>query len=96
MLVYPSGVDVSSSAPRFLAARLREHRRARGTRWRRLNAGRWDSLSTGQQAVNRSHAKSVHDNGPSAAATAMEPIGCVWITRTTAAKTAALQATALR
>ncbi|MER7485042.1 transposase family protein [Streptomyces sp. NPDC126497] len=40
MLVYPSGVDVFSSALRFLAARLREHRRALGTRWRRLNAGR--------------------------------------------------------
>jgi hypothetical protein len=40
MLVYPSGVDVSSSALRFLAARLREHRRALGTRWRRLSAGR--------------------------------------------------------
>ncbi|MET7737672.1 transposase family protein [Streptomyces sp. NPDC005402] len=40
MLVYPSGVDVSSSALRFLAACLKEHRRALGTRWRRLNAGR--------------------------------------------------------
>ncbi|MGW5255828.1 IS5 family transposase [Streptomyces sp. NPDC004012] len=40
MLVHPSGVDVSSSALRFLAARLREHRRALGTLWRRLNAGR--------------------------------------------------------
>jgi hypothetical protein len=40
MLVYPSGVDVSTSALRFLAARLRERRRALGTRWRRLNAGR--------------------------------------------------------
>lgn len=40
MLVYPSGVDVSSSALRFLAARLREHRRSLGTRWRRLNADR--------------------------------------------------------
>ncbi|MFD4511212.1 IS5 family transposase [Streptomyces sp. NPDC058457] len=40
MLVYPSGVDVSSSALRFLAARLREHRRVLGTRWRRLSAGR--------------------------------------------------------
>ncbi|MET8138601.1 IS5 family transposase [Streptomyces sp. NPDC005251] len=40
MFVYPSGVDVSSSALRFLAARLREHRRALGTRWRRLTAGR--------------------------------------------------------
>ena len=40
MLVYPCGLDVSSSALRFLAARLREHRRALGTRWRRLTAGR--------------------------------------------------------
>ncbi|MGW0881556.1 helix-turn-helix domain-containing protein, partial [Streptomyces sp. NPDC002671] len=40
MLVYPSGVDVSSSALRFLAQRLRERRRLIGTRWRRLSAGR--------------------------------------------------------
>lgn len=39
MLVYPSGVEVFSSALRFLAARLRERRRALGTRWRRQNAG---------------------------------------------------------
>ncbi|MEW2079594.1 IS5 family transposase [Streptomyces sp. NPDC013433] len=40
MPVYPSGLDVSSSALRFLVARLREHRRRLGTRWRRLSAGR--------------------------------------------------------
>lgn len=40
MLAYPSGVDVSGSALRFLAARLKEHRRALDTRWRRLSAGR--------------------------------------------------------
>ncbi|KMS65825.1 transposase, partial [Streptomyces viridochromogenes] len=40
MLVYPSGIDVSGSALRFLSARLRDHRRQRGTRWRRLNPGR--------------------------------------------------------
>ncbi|WP_406464431.1 IS5 family transposase [Streptomyces sp. NBC_01622] len=40
MLGYPSGLDLSSSALRFLTARLREHRRALGTRWRRLSAGR--------------------------------------------------------
>ena len=40
MLVYPSGVGVSSSALRFLAARLRERRRVPGTRRRRLSAGR--------------------------------------------------------
>ncbi|WP_069814599.1 IS5/IS1182 family transposase [Streptomyces sp. TP-A0874] len=40
MLVYPSGVDVSSSALRFLAQELRRHRRVIGSRWRRLSAGR--------------------------------------------------------
>ena len=40
MLVYPSGVDVSSSALRLLSTRLRQHRRAIGSRWRRLSAGR--------------------------------------------------------
>ncbi|MDX3546974.1 IS5 family transposase [Streptomyces europaeiscabiei] len=40
MLVYLSGVDVSSSALRFLATRLRERRHALGTRWRCLSAGR--------------------------------------------------------
>jgi len=40
VLVYSSGLDLSSSALRFLTAHLREHRRALGTRWRRLSAGR--------------------------------------------------------
>ncbi|MEU0401642.1 transposase family protein [Streptomyces sp. NPDC006197] len=40
MLVYPSGVDVSSSALRFLTQQLRRHRRAIGSRWRRLSVGR--------------------------------------------------------
>ncbi|MGW5410101.1 IS5 family transposase [Actinomadura geliboluensis] len=40
MLVYPSGIDVSSAALRFLSDRLREHQRAIGTRWRRLHVGR--------------------------------------------------------
>ncbi|MFF5040127.1 transposase family protein [Streptomyces nigra] len=40
MLVYPSGVDVSSSALRSVSAHLRQHRRAIGSRWRRLNPGR--------------------------------------------------------
>lgn len=40
MLVYPSGLDLSSSHLRFLTARLRERRRAIGSRWRRLSAGR--------------------------------------------------------
>ncbi|MFE2032498.1 IS5 family transposase [Streptomyces scopuliridis] len=40
MLVYPSGVDVSTSTLRYLSARLRACRQERGTRWRRLSAGR--------------------------------------------------------
>ncbi len=40
MLVYPCGLDVSSRPLRFLAARLREHRRQIGSRWRRLSASR--------------------------------------------------------
>lgn len=40
MLVYPSRLDLSSSHLRFLTARLRERRRAIGSRWRRLSAGR--------------------------------------------------------
>lgn len=40
MLVYPSGVDVSSSTLRFLAEHLRGHRHAINSRWRRLSAGR--------------------------------------------------------
>ncbi|MFI0859235.1 IS5 family transposase [Streptomyces smyrnaeus] len=40
MLVCPCGLDVSSRSLRFLAARLREHRRQIGSRRRRLSAGR--------------------------------------------------------
>ncbi|MFH9735377.1 transposase family protein [Streptomyces sp. NPDC017260] len=40
MLVYPSGADVSNSVLRFLAAKLRQHRRELGSRWRRPTPGR--------------------------------------------------------
>jgi hypothetical protein len=40
VLVYPSGVDVSTSSLRYLSARLRARRQERGTRWRRVSAGR--------------------------------------------------------
>lgn len=40
MLVYPSGLDLSSSALRFLARKLTALRRERGTRWRRLGTDR--------------------------------------------------------
>ncbi|MDT0341324.1 transposase family protein [Streptomyces litchfieldiae] len=40
MLVYPSGIDLSSSALRYLSGLLTARRLERGTRWRRLPAGR--------------------------------------------------------
>lgn len=40
MLAYPSAVDVSSPALRFLSAKLGRHRREIGSRWRRLSADR--------------------------------------------------------
>jgi hypothetical protein len=40
VLVYPAGADLSTSALRFLARELTARRLERGTRWRRLTAGR--------------------------------------------------------
>lgn len=40
MLVYPSGLDLSSSALRSLAGKLTAQRRERGTWWRRLGTDR--------------------------------------------------------
>ncbi|MEU0195827.1 transposase family protein [Streptomyces afghaniensis] len=40
MLVCPSALDLSARHLRFLTDRLTAHRTARGTRWRRLSAGR--------------------------------------------------------
>jgi hypothetical protein len=40
VLVYPSGVDLSSSTLRFLSRLLAARRLERGTRWRRLSADR--------------------------------------------------------
>ena len=40
MLVYPCGIDVSTSTLRYLSACLRTRRRERGTRWRRVSVGR--------------------------------------------------------
>ncbi|GAA4785440.1 transposase family protein [Streptomyces sanyensis] len=57
MLVYPSGVDVSSSALRFLMQRLRRHRRAIGSRWRRLTAGRQALLTLAQLRMGHTYAQ---------------------------------------
>ncbi|ROQ60175.1 DDE superfamily endonuclease [Streptomyces sp. 840.1] len=40
MLVYPSGIDLSSRALQHLSSLLAGHRRRIGSRWRRLNCGR--------------------------------------------------------
>ncbi|AJE43338.1 IS5/IS1182 family transposase [Streptomyces nodosus] len=57
MLVYPSGIDVSSSALRFLAQELRRHRRVIGSRWRRLSAGRQALLALAHLRVGHTYAQ---------------------------------------
>jgi hypothetical protein len=57
MLVYPSGVDVSGSALRFLAEQLRRHHRAIGSRWRRLRAGRQALLTVAHLRVGHTYAQ---------------------------------------
>ncbi|MFC9288869.1 transposase family protein [Streptomyces sp. NPDC057052] len=57
MLVYPSGVDVSSSALRFLTQQLRRHRRTIGSRWRRLSAGRQALLTLARLRVGHTYAQ---------------------------------------
>ncbi|MEV6810295.1 IS5 family transposase [Streptomyces sp. NPDC051132] len=57
MLVYPSGVDVSSSALRFLTQQLRQHRRDIGSRWRRLSAGRQALLTLAHLRVGHTYAQ---------------------------------------
>ncbi len=57
MLVYPSGVDVSSSALRFLTQQLRRHRRAIGSRWRRLSAGRQSLLTLAHLRMGHTYAQ---------------------------------------
>ncbi|MGW7465331.1 transposase family protein [Streptomyces xantholiticus] len=53
---YPSGMDVSSSALRFLAQELRRHRRVIGSRWRRLSAGRQALLALAHLRVGHTYA----------------------------------------
>ncbi len=78
MLVYPSGVDVSSSALRFLTARLREHRRVLGTRWRRLSTGRQALLALAHLPNGQPYAQLAADSGsapPPSTATSPRPSG---------------------
>lgn len=57
MLVHPSGIDVSSSALRCLSARLRDHRRQRGTRWSRLSTGRQALLALAHRQCGHTYAQ---------------------------------------
>ncbi|WP_053663599.1 IS5 family transposase [Streptomyces sp. MMG1121] len=57
MLVYPSGVDVSSPALRFLTQQLRRHRRTIGSRWRRLSAGRQALLTLAHLRMGHTYAQ---------------------------------------
>ncbi|MBQ0987792.1 transposase [Streptomyces sp. F63] len=57
MLVYPSGVDVAGSALSFLTQQPRRHRRAIGSRWRRLAAGRQALLTLAHLRVGHTYAQ---------------------------------------
>lgn len=57
MLLYPSGIDVSSSVLSFLSARLRELRRQHGTRWRRLTPGRQALLTLAHLRCGHTYAQ---------------------------------------
>lgn len=57
MLSYPSGMTVSSRALKLLADLLRGHRRERGTRWRKLPAGRQALLVVAHLRKNDTYAE---------------------------------------
>lgn len=57
MPVYPSGVDVSSSALRFPSTRPQQHRHAIGPHWRRLSAGRQAPLTLAHLRVGHTYAQ---------------------------------------
>ena len=57
MLVYPSGIDLSSSALRRLSGLLAARRLERGTRWRRLPVGRQALLVLAHQRCGHTYAQ---------------------------------------
>ncbi|MGW6899973.1 transposase family protein [Streptomyces sp. NPDC054919] len=57
MLVYPSGIDVSSSALRFLSDRLSAQRRQSGTGWRRRSANRQALLALAHLRCGHTYAQ---------------------------------------
>jgi len=57
VLVYPSGIDVSSSALRLLTQLLRRRRREIGSRWRRLSVGRQALLTLAHLRMGHTYAQ---------------------------------------
>ncbi|GAA1261624.1 hypothetical protein GCM10009646_57030 [Streptomyces aureus] len=57
MLVYPSALDLSTRHLRFLTDRSAAHRVARGTRWRRLSAGRQALLMLAHLLLGHTYAQ---------------------------------------
>ncbi|MFG3287100.1 IS5 family transposase [Streptomyces sp. NPDC048111] len=57
MLVYPSGIDLSTSTLRYLSGLLRARRRERGTRWRRLTADRQTLLALAHLRCGHTYAQ---------------------------------------
>ncbi|MGP4112693.1 transposase family protein [Streptomyces sp. 4N509B] len=57
MLVYPSGIDLSSSALCHLSGLLAARRLERGTRWRRLSAGRQALLALAHLRCGHTYAQ---------------------------------------
>ncbi|WP_030187315.1 IS5/IS1182 family transposase [Streptomyces sp. NRRL S-813] len=57
MLVYPSGIDLSSSTLRYLSCLLATRRRERGTRWRRLSTDRQALLALAHLRCGHTYAQ---------------------------------------
>ncbi|MET8804901.1 transposase family protein [Streptomyces sp. NPDC004546] len=57
MLVYPSGIQLSSAALRFLSRLLAARRRDRGTRWRRLSVHRQALLALAHLRCGHTYAQ---------------------------------------
>lgn len=59
MLVYPSAIDLSGSAPRLLSRHLAARRTQLRTRWRRLSTGRQALLALAHLRCGDTHTRLV-------------------------------------
>ncbi|MGW4913994.1 transposase family protein [Streptomyces sp. NPDC004270] len=98
MLVYPSGIDLSTSTLRYLARLLATRRRKRGTRWRRLPADRQALLVLAHLRCGHTYAQLAAGFGVGVATVyryvteAVEVLAAVAPDLATAARTAARKA----